>query len=344
MYKNPDYEYELIPVSEITSGDAGSRVSHDCAYPALGASIAANGLITPLIVCRNGGRFEIVSGFKRFDIIANNPEAPTDGSVKIKCLVAESLAPADRLWLNISENAASRGLNPVEEGEALKKLSAFYDKTAVIEKYMPAMNMQKSEYVYNRSVSLCALIDDAKTSLIRGKLPLQAAAELVKLSPGEQSDFMNMAAATGMGANLLCEAARLFFETAMQYGKTAGEIMTMAGVASIIEDTKMTSNQKTEAIRMKLHALKRPMYESAMARFRELSGEFEARRISVNPFAYFEKDELSVKFSITSAEELSARIDALERLKASRLVSEFLSGGPGGKTSAPKGKAKPSND
>jgi hypothetical protein len=342
MYKNPDYEYELIPVSEITSGEAGCRISHECAYPALGASIEANGLITPLIVFRNGGRFEIASGFKRFDIIANSTEAPTDGSVKIKCLVAESFAPADRLWLNISENASSRGLNPVEEGEALKKLSAFYDKAVVIEKYMPAMNMQKSEYVYNRSVSLCALINDAKTSLVKGKLPLQAAADLVKLSAGEQSAFMNMAAATGMGANLLCETARLFFETAMQYGKTAGEIMAMIGVSSIIEDAKMTSNQKTEAIRVKLHALKRPMYETAMARFRELSGEFEARRISVNPFAYFEKDELTVKFSINSAEELSARIDALARLKNSRLAEEFLRGGSGGKPAAMKGN--PSND
>ncbi|HBC73247.1 MAG: hypothetical protein A2008_09390 [Candidatus Wallbacteria bacterium GWC2_49_35] len=340
MYKNPDYEYELIPVSEINAGNG--RISHKCAYPALGASIEANGLITPLIVCRSGGRFEIISGFKRFDIIAKNTQAQTDGSVKIKCLVVKDLAPADRLWLNISENAASRGLNPVEEGEALKKLSAFYDKTVVIEKYMPAMSMQKSEYVYNRSASLCALIGDAKTSLVNGKLPLQAAAELVKFSSDEQRAFMDMAAATGMGANLLNETARLLFETAMQYGKTAGEIMAMASIASIIEDAKMTSNQKTETIRVKLHALKRPMYETAMARFRELAGEFEARRISVNPFAYFEKDELSVKFSITSAEDLSARIDALERLKKSRLAEEFLSGRQGGKTTGRKGKT--SND
>lgn len=344
MYINPDYEYELIPISDINAGEAGCRISHRCAYPALASSIETNGLITPLIVCPDDGRFEIVSGFKRFDIIASNTRARADGHGKIKCLVVKNLAPADRLWLNISENAASRGLNPVEEGEALKKLSAIHDKTAVIEKYMPAMNMQKSEYVYNRAVSLCALIDEAKTSLVNEKLPLQAAAELVKFSSGEQLAFINMAAATGMGANLLCEAARLFFETAMQYGKTAGEIMSVIGAAAIIEDAKLTSNQKTEAIRMKLHALKRPMYESVMARFRELSREFEARRISVNPFAYFEKDELSVKFSITSAEDLSTRIDALERLKNSRLVSEFLGRGPGGKTTAPKGKANPSND
>lgn len=340
MYKNPDYEYELIPLGEINAG--GSRISHECDYPALAASIETNGLITPLIICRDGGRFEIVSGFKRFDIIAGGGEARAGGGVKIKCLIAAGLEPADRLWLNICENAASRGLDPVEEGEALKKLSAFHGKTEVIEKYMPAMNMQKSEYVYNRSVALCALIDDAKTALVKGKLPLQAAAELVKLSPAEQRAFMDLAAATAMGANLLNETARLFFETAMQYGKTAGEIMSSIGAASIIEDANLTSNQKTEAIRAKLHALKRPMYEAAMARFRELSGEFDARKISVNPFAYFEKDELSVKFSITSAEELSARIDALERLKASRLVAEFLGGGPGAKSSAPKGKAKPS--
>lgn len=322
MNKIINYEYTKIPLSHIERSDDECRISHKCAYPELEKSIGANGIINPVIVYPAGGKYKIISGFKRADIAA--AASFDNGAAAIGCLVAGDISSAERLLINICENASIRELNPAEICEALKKLSAFYDKTAVIENYLPMMNIQKSEYIFNKYLGLGRLSGGLKTLLVQGRLPVAAAFIIAGFSGAAQEAFLSVIKESRMGANLIVETARLLFETAMQYGKTEEAILSDINYAAAIENKNLTANQKTETIRGALSRLKRPMYESCMERFNGLCAPFAAAQISINPFAYFEKDDITIKFNINSAESLEKKIEALKRLKESKLISEFL--------------------
>ncbi len=315
----------MIPLDNIDRSDDECRISYKCDYPELEKSIRANGIINPIIIYPAGGKYKIISGFKLADIAA--VASFNCKTSVIGCLVAFDIPPAERLLMNIYENASIRQLNPAEICEALKKLSAFYDKTSIIENYLPVMNIQKSEYIFNKYLGLGQLSKGLKTLLVHEKLPAAAAFIAAGFSGAAQEAFLNIIKESRMGANLIVETARLIFETAMQYGKTEEEILNDINYTALIENKNLTANQKTETIRAALNCLKRPMYESYLQRFNKLSAPFAASKISINPFAYFEKDEITVKFNITSAAELEKKIEALKRLKESKLISEFLKEG-----------------
>ncbi|HOT75628.1 MAG TPA: ParB N-terminal domain-containing protein [Candidatus Wallbacteria bacterium] len=319
MFDDIQYQYRSVPLSGLNLADEDNRISLPADYARLEKSISETGLISPVIVCASGVGYKVICGFKRLDILKKIKPGEA-----VKCLVCDPPPPARQLALNIAENTSSRQLDPVEAANALSKLSAFYERGEIIEKFLPAMNIQKSEYAYNKYLSLTALCRRAKEFTASERIPLAAALQIVKFSGSEQEKFLDVIEACRMGANLINETAQLVFETSMQYGVCAEEILTRAGCETIISNSDLTPNQKTDEIRRALHSLKRPMYESVMARFKELASEFDSRKISLNPFAYFEKDEISVKFNIASVKDLEQKIAALLRLKDSRLASEFL--------------------
>ncbi len=323
MNKIINYEYRRIPLKDIDLSDDRCRISHKCVYAALEKSIGASGIINPVILYPYDGGYKIISGFKRADIAAAI-DALSGGQGSIGCLIAGDNSAAERLLINICENASIRELNPIEISAALKKLSEFYDKPAIVENYLPLINMQKSEYIFNKYLSLDRLTADLKTAVVRGRLPVAAAFILADFSGAGQTAFASILNETRMGANLIVETARLLFETAMQYNKTAERILSDINYEAVITNKDLTTNQKTETIRGALNRLKRPMYESCLERFSGLASAFTADKISINPFAYFEKDEITIKFNINSAAGLEKKIKALNRLKESKLISEFL--------------------
>ncbi|HOD41505.1 MAG TPA: ParB N-terminal domain-containing protein, partial [Candidatus Wallbacteria bacterium] len=228
MLEDIQYQYLSIPLSGLNQADEDNRISIPADYARLEKSISETGLISPLIVCASWAGYKVICGFKRLDILKKiKPGAP------VKCLVTDPLPPAGQLALNIAENISSRELNPVEAANAIAKLSAFYGRGEIIEKFLPAMNIQKSEYAYNKYISLASLCRRAKEFTASGRIPLAAAFQIVKFSCSEQEMFLNVIEACRMGANLIVETAQLAFETSMQYAVCAGEILTRAGCESI---------------------------------------------------------------------------------------------------------------
>src|SRR5947207_416446 len=81
----------------------------------LAQSIRANGVIQPLVVRRNGDRFEIIAGERRWRA------AQKAGLHKVPCVVKD-VAAEDVLELSLIENIQREELNPIEEANAFKRL------------------------------------------------------------------------------------------------------------------------------------------------------------------------------------------------------------------------------
>lgn len=81
----------------------------------LAQSIKANGIIQPIVTRRNGDRFQIIAGERRWRA------AQLAGLRKIPCLVRE-ITDEDVLEISLIENIQREDLNPIEEANAYKNL------------------------------------------------------------------------------------------------------------------------------------------------------------------------------------------------------------------------------
>ncbi len=324
MYKFLNYEYRLIPIDKINAGDDSCRISHKCVSNELKNSIAIYGLLSPITVQpeSSGASYKIINGFKRFDAFAGT--AADNSSAVINCLVISDISALDGLLINIIDNVSTRELNAIEIAGALHKLSLYSPVTEIIEKYMPLMKMQRSEYIYKRFLSLNSLSQSIKTLIAGSKIPAAAAFILINFSHVQQDIFIKIITDAKMGANLITETAGLLFEISKQYNISISEVYEKIKYKKILTETGSDSNRKTELIRASLHGLKRPMYESALKNFKEFASQFEADKISLNPFPYFEKDEIIVKFNIKSLKDIEKTICALKKIEKSHLINKFI--------------------
>jgi ParB family transcriptional regulator, chromosome partitioning protein len=126
----------------------------------LAESIKANGLLQPIVVEPGGGDgFVILVGERRFRA------AKVAGLRKIQAFVRTK--GSDRLMLAIIENAQRENLNPIEDAEALQKLSGRGYSNQDI-----ARLLSKSEPTVSELLSLNRLPDDVKGEIRTGSVEL----------------------------------------------------------------------------------------------------------------------------------------------------------------------------
>lgn len=88
----------------------------------LAQSIRAHGIMQPIIVSEQGGRYKIIAGERRFRA------ANMAGLKKVPVIVRE-YEDSDKLELALIENVQREDLNPIEQALALKTLSEKYGLT-----------------------------------------------------------------------------------------------------------------------------------------------------------------------------------------------------------------------
>ena len=106
-----------VPISSIDPNPLQPRVVFDAGrLQELANSIQANGIIQPLIVRKNGDRFELVAGERRLRAsrMANLTEVPA---------IIQDYAKGQLLEIALVENIQREDLNPIETAHALDRLA-----------------------------------------------------------------------------------------------------------------------------------------------------------------------------------------------------------------------------
>jgi len=322
-------EYIKAPLAKIDFSDERNRITLGDAGGFLKKSIRELGIINPPLVAENGaGGFRIICGFRRVMCArAESGHEPGSGvpDVLITCALARGFSEADEIAASVEDNAASRRLGPVEISSAIAGLSKYFDKKFIIEKYFDSFGIQKSEFAFARYLEIASLSDAARDAVASGKLPMQAASFLVEFSRKRQEDFMRLASDCRMGANLLTEMAKNIFEISRQRRVAIDSIFETIGLENVISDDKLNSNEKSGLLRERVLDLKFPEYRSRLGAFQESVKKLGcAGVISVNPFPYFEKDEINVSFTIKNASEVKKRIGDIRKFENSDLIKEFV--------------------
>lgn len=85
-------------------------------------SVKSKGVIEPLIVRENGGKYELIAGERRFI-------AAQRAGLKTVPVIVKNVSSAEQLEIGLIENIMRQDLNPVEEAVAFKNLMESYKCT-----------------------------------------------------------------------------------------------------------------------------------------------------------------------------------------------------------------------
>jgi ParB family chromosome partitioning protein len=131
----------------------------DSALEELAQSIAANGIVQPIVVRRKGDRYEIVAGERRWRA------AQRAGLHKIPAAVKD-VSDDKLLELALIENIQRQELNPIEEAGAYRKL---IDRMGFTQEAL-ATSVGKDRTLIATSLRLLKLPADIQTLVEEGKL------------------------------------------------------------------------------------------------------------------------------------------------------------------------------
>lgn len=153
-------ELKQIKIKEIFPDEEQPRRDFSPeALEALAASIKEHGILQPIVVTREDGKYKIVAGERRWRA------AKIAGLDKIPAIV-RTLDSQNRLELSIIENAQREDLNPIELATAYAKLKNQFN----LSDEDIAAKVGKSETTVQNTIRLLNLPDDIKRVMVKEKL------------------------------------------------------------------------------------------------------------------------------------------------------------------------------
>src|SRR5436853_5771947 len=141
----------------------------------LAQSIKANGIIQPIVARRDGERFQIIAGERRWRA------AQLAGLRKIPCLVRE-VTDENVLEISLIENIQREDLNPIEEATAYKRL---VDVLALSQEEV-AKRVGKDRSSVTNALRLLKLPPEIQQLVEDEKLSMGHARALLSLETAEQ--------------------------------------------------------------------------------------------------------------------------------------------------------------
>lgn len=188
-----------IPLTDIDTNIAQPRQDFDeAALKELADSIREVGVLQPVLVVENKGRYRIVAGERRFRA------ARIAGLTAVPCIV-RSFSADEQLEAALIENLQREDLNPMEEAQAIRALmdAAGYTQEQV------ASRLGKSRPAVANVLRLLTLPDEVQDMVRQGLLSAGHARVLAGMNnPAAQKALASRAVAEGLSVRALEQMSR----------------------------------------------------------------------------------------------------------------------------------------
>lgn len=162
-----------VPIDDVIRDEEQPRKEFNKeAIEALASSIKEHGVLQPIVVTKEEGKYKIVAGERRW-------RASRLAGLKKVPVIVRTLDLQNRLELSIIENAQREDLNAIELATAYAKLKAQFNLTAkeIAEK------VGKSESSVFNTMRLLNFSDDIKQTIVKEKLSEGVMRPLVTADP-----------------------------------------------------------------------------------------------------------------------------------------------------------------
>ena len=224
-----------IPIEELDRDERQPRQVFDGErLEELAASIRAKGVVQPILVRKEGGRFRIIAGERRWRA------AQLAGLREVPAIVREASAK-DAFEIALIENLQREDLNPIEEAEAYKRL---VDEHGLTQESV-AQRVGKDRSSVANALRLLHLPREIKAALMGGELNMGHARALLGLA---EAEAIKRAAGEVMGKKLSVRATEQLVRK-LKAGKPHGKKREeSAQVRSLIDQIQRSLGTKARIV------------------------------------------------------------------------------------------------
>jgi len=175
-------EYVSVPIAELVESSTNPRKAFDeQQLEELAESIRSKGILSPLLVRRENGHFEIVTGARRYRA------AQRAGLREVPVRVA-TLTDEEVLETQIVENLLRSDIHPFEEAKGFRALLEREGTAYTIEK-LAAKTGKNPSYIAKR-LRLLDLVPLAADAFTAGHIGIEHALLVAKLAPDMQEEAL----------------------------------------------------------------------------------------------------------------------------------------------------------
>ncbi len=267
MNPNAPRPLHSIAVAEIDDSDRTYAIRADCEPPPeLVRSIQAVGVLSPpRIESMAGGRYRVISGFRRLKV------ARLAGIESVDCLVFPPGKESTRFLEAVHENLGTRRFTDLECGEILLKLLESFgrSKNELLQTFLPLLGLKAEPRVLERLLRLARMPSVLKTALEnwRSDLVLRAAG----WSEPEQRLLESLGRRYRIGHSRQKEVVSLFVElrAARRAAGERAELQTIwedSGAASVDLDSRIPQPERLERIVRALRMARYPLLSAQLAK------------------------------------------------------------------------------
>ena len=175
-FEERDSEPVTVRISEVEPNRQQPRKAFDEEkLEELSASIKTYGLLSPILVQKRDGYYEIIAGERRW-------RAALKAGLKEIPVIIRDYSEKEILELSLIENIQREDLNPIEEAKAYKRLMDEFDMGQA----EVAERVSKSRSAVANSVRLLKLGDPAQQMLVDGQISMGHASALLPLEDSDK--------------------------------------------------------------------------------------------------------------------------------------------------------------
>ena len=314
-----------IPLEHIDLSDETFSVNFMPDLGRLRSSIKEMGIIQPVLLRKKGDRYQIVSGFRRIQVIREFGIP----AIEAKVYQENELDDFRLFSLSLHENLTGRGLNTVEIAYVLDKLVHRFqiDPGVVIRTFLPLLSLETNEKILNTYLSLARMEEEIKRHVVQEKVSRSNIRRFSSLASEDRMAVLSLVSSLKLGENSLREVLTLLEEISRREQRKVRDIVERPEIRTVLSHQELTPSQRTERVKKVLMDLRFP-------RLRRLEEIFDEKRkglnlppgLSVHHQPYFEGKGFKVELRFETLEEYRSLVNSLSGLPDKEAFQDLLAG------------------
>ncbi len=308
MYYNRGVKRIRLNLEAIDWADESFRTSPPVSLDKLVASLKAIGLLHPPLVTGGGGRWVIVSGWKRLLACRALARSP------VEVIDTEERDALKNVLLGFLENVASRPIGLIEKAEILSRLVAFgEDRETIRRDFLPLLDLPQNAEILQDHLRIAGFTPEIKRGIEDRSVAFPVARVLAAFSPAErQAVFPHL---LPLGQNKQKEILEHLREICLRDDITAVDILGLERVREAVNLENVPPIQRSELLRQALFRMRFPAYSLRRDEFEAAVKALDLPPdLSLEPDPFFEKNEAMVSFRVRSPGSLRAILSRFEGL------------------------------
>jgi ParB family chromosome partitioning protein len=272
-------------------------------------SIREAGLLNPPVVYPGAnGTVDIVCGYRRVFALKEL------GCTAVPCRVLpESLSRRECMLLNVYDNVATRGLNPVEKAMACRRLASLFPREEVLSRFMPTLGLPSHEPTLDLYTAIDAELDEPiKDAVASGRMPVKSVEGLLKFSNPDRTALCDVFSKLKFNVNQQLQLFDLISDITLRDQKTVAELTGGDPFKKILDDDAMNPPQKARAFLDRCRRFRYPQLYRAEKHFKsEIDSLRLPREVEIGDPEHFEPSEFKMQVRFKNGAHLKKVLQQL---------------------------------